>query len=122
MSNWFHRFFYPHCVHCANENICESCETLREQLARANEEKKQLLETILESVKPKVEVPVQTEVKLEQPRQMPWRVKREMLEAEDRQKAMLLKKKENELSIDKTELKELEKEMDIAAKERENAS
>lgn len=114
MINWFHRLLKPHCPECSIEKICLSCETLRDQLARVNEEKKLLLESILESVKPKVEA-VPPEIKIEKPSFIPWRVKKEMLEAEDREKARLLKNKQNELTIE-----DLEKEMDIAAQEREN--
>lgn len=124
MSNFLHRWLNPHCVDCNAERqeskLCMSCETLKDQLARVNDEKKQLLESILE--KPKEEEPRILEKEEIQSKYVPWRVRQAALEAEDRQKAMLLKKKQEELKgTPKVDTSELEKELEIVEKERINA-
>lgn len=105
--NWFHKFFNPHCPDCAAERlekkVCQSCETLREQLNQVNFEKKQLLDSILQ--KPVIEQPrIETE-ELNKINYRPWKVKQALLEAEDRKKAELIRKNE-----------ELEKELSIEEK------
>ena len=94
---FFHQLRHPHCEHCTEElvtsKICDSCETLRVQLERANYDKNELLTRILELTAPKNEVVEKRElVPITQPRQIPWAVRRQMLEAEDRKKAQLLAK------------------------------
>lgn len=97
LSRWFHHLFNPHCRECideASENkICESCETLKMQLAIANAEKRTMLDALLEKNKPAEAAPMKT-VNLEEvkSRQMTWNVRRQMLEAEDRKRAELLRK------------------------------
>lgn len=67
---------------------CESCETLKQQLAIANIEKDKLLNRLLE--KPESEVPRKQdeEAKVIRPH-LPWAARRQMIEAEDREKARL---------------------------------
>ncbi len=114
-GNWIHRLFNPHCPDCKEERedsmVCESCETLKQQLEIANYEKKQLMDRILE--KPALESkPELREVTV--PRAVPWPVRRQMLEAEDREKARLMREAPKPVSTE-----DLEKELDIAAKARE---
>jgi hypothetical protein len=113
MATWVHRLFNPHCEHCKEERedsrICSSCETLRLQLEISNSEKRQLLERILE--KPVV-VNSTGPVEMTKPMNVPWNVRRQMLEAEDRVKARLMR----EAPIP---TEDLEKEMDIAAEKRD---
>jgi hypothetical protein len=78
------------------EPPCKSCEILQRQLDVVNYEKQQLLNSILAK-------PVEQEMKKEeyqpilQKKHIPWAVRRQMLEAEDREKAKLLKKLEDEV-------------------------
>ena len=119
MSNWFHRFLNPHCEHCHDEReeskVCKSCEVLKEQLASVTHQNKQLMDRLLnppvqiESSKPPIEITP--------PRNIPWNVRRQMLEAEDREKAKLMREAPKPVLTE-----DLEKELDIVAKERENAS
>lgn len=93
--HWFHHLVNPHCVACREdaqeEKVCVSCETLKMQLSIANNEKKQLLESIL-SLTEKPKETVQPTVNLEalRPKAVTWSVRRQMLEAEDRKQAQLL--------------------------------
>ena len=115
MSNWIHRLFNPHCPHCKDEKIedklCSSCETLRAQLEIANYENKRLLDKIL--AEPKSE-PSKPPPEITIPRNVPWSVRRQMLEAEDREKARLMREAPKPVPVE-----ELEKELDIATAQRE---
>lgn len=73
-----------------DNKVCESCEILKHELEMVRLENRQLLDRILE--KPKIEEPTRTEgLKPIVPTHIPWNVRRNMLEAEDRRKAQLLK-------------------------------
>lgn len=117
MSNYFHRLFNPHCPHCIEERkeemVCPSCEVLKEQLERANHENQRLLDKLL--AEPKAEVP-QKPVEISRPINIPWNVRRQMLEAEDREKARILR------DAPKPSIDDLEKELDLAGQEREKTS
>lgn len=96
---------------------CESCETLREQLAIANGDRERLLKAILDANKPVAAVS-EPETHSETiapilPKNVPWRVRREMLENEDRAKAEILRKKELEIKEATKSTEELEKELGI---------
>lgn len=128
MSNWFHRFFNPHCEHCAEERhenkICSSCETLRSLLESERYEKKQLLDLIVEKNKPIQEQAAPTNPEPIRPRFIPWDSRRQMLEQEDRAKAKIIqqqKELEEKIKNSKVDVSDLEKEMGIIEKERENA-
>ena len=118
MSNWFHRFFNPHCPHCAeelkDELVCPSCETLKTQLERLTYENTKLLDRLLKEPE-KVEVS-QKPVEVTVPRNVPWNVRRQMLEAEDRERAKLMKAAPQPVSVE-----DLEKELDIAEETRTQA-
>lgn len=107
-----------------SRSYCKSCETYKEQLAIANHEKKILLEQVL--IKP---VPAEP-IRIEQPQPIipkviPWKVQREMLEAEDRAKAATIRRQQEEellaqININKNKgqsseisVEELEKELAI---------
>lgn len=95
-----------------DDDICQSCETLKSQLEIVNYEKKQMLETILSFTKPIVEEkPAQVrEIHPIMPKAVPWSIKRQMLEEEDRKRAQILRQKAEE--IKPTE--QLEKEVGLS--------
>lgn len=117
MSNWIHRLLKPHCQECRDEkrdsHICKSCETLQAQLELANFEKRQLLDRIL--AKPEVEV-AKPPIEMTRPLNIPWGVRRQMLEAEDREKARLMRQAPKPEPIP---TEDLEKDLNLAATERE---
>lgn len=103
------------------EVTCESCETLRKQLEIANDEKRRLLDRLLEKPEPeKVEVD-------NSPRIIPpagakrWSIERRELEANDRRVAHLIQEKKKELEIRNEDITEFEKEVEEAAEKREAA-
>lgn len=71
--------------------VCKSCEVLKQQLEIANFEKKQLLTRLLD--KPEVERTTAPPLVAVPPnlRNVPWRVRQQMLEAEDRAKAKAMR-------------------------------
>jgi len=117
LIKWLHHLLNPHCPDCKEERedskVCESCETLKAQLALSNHEKERLLNRLLE--KPNENQVTSTpDVKPLLPSSgIPWRVRRQALESEDREKAKLLKTKES--------VEDLEKELGIAEEARESA-
>jgi hypothetical protein len=114
MFKWLHHLFNPHCDLCDARPKCESCEVLREQLALANAEKDKLLRYVLEP-EPSLTTPKQGQQDEEEdgpilPKFVPWHVRRQMLESEDRKQAQLLaeSKKDQDQAI-----KQLEKNLGI---------
>lgn len=83
---------------------CTGCEAYREQLAIANIEKRQMLESILSFTKPS-ETGTQPVVNYEElkPRMMTWNVRKQLLEAEDRKKANILAEQKRAEEIAKLE-------------------
>lgn len=79
---------------------CKTCEILRDQLDESNRERRDLLNRLLEAGKPESVVAT---VKEEEPQPVghsftPWRVKQQMLEAEDRKTASLMREKMEEIN------------------------
>ena len=86
---------------------CATCEVLREQLTMSERERRELLGKLLEKDKPEPLVPPATdEMRAITPQFIPWRVKQQMLEAEDRKRAELMRGKVKEIA-------ELEQELGV---------
>ena len=102
------------------EKVCQSCETLRQQLEIANYREQQYLNKLLKDPEPVVE---KAPVEVSRPRMVPWNVRRQMLEREDREKARALRNAPKpDSEIEKKSTEELEKELDIVEKERESTT
>lgn len=86
---------------------CTSCELLRDQLDKSETERRELLARLLEKDKPEPSPQTTEEFKPIQPQYMPWRVRQQMMEAEDRRTAQLQREKQMEIDS-------LEKELGIA--------
>lgn len=97
MIKWIHHLLEPHCLHCREEaedkNVCKSCETLKAQLEIANFEKRQLMDAVLKMGNPQpiISTPETIAPEALRPRTIPWAVRKQMLEAEDRKQAALMK-------------------------------
>jgi hypothetical protein len=100
---FFHHLFDPHCPDCKESLACASCETLRQQLEIANQEKKELLDRL---IKPEPQPIIEPNNEY-RPKHIPWSVRRQMIEGEDRKKASILREKEKELAQMKNQDKEL---------------
>lgn len=94
MIKWLHHLLQPHCEHCielAREaRVCNSCESLKLYIARLELEKDRLLNEVLHKPEPIAAVE-ETELKPILPRYVPFRVRQQELEANDRKKAQLEK-------------------------------
>lgn len=100
LIKWLHHIFQPHCPECEHEYDCKTCETLRSLLDAERFEKKQILENLLDLTKPVSEVRDNQSQPAMQPirsSNVPWRVRQQMLEAEDRRSKEL--RKNNEIEI-----------------------
>jgi hypothetical protein len=82
LLNWYREY-----LSIKADKICPSCETLRQQLAESNHEKKILMDSLFK--KPEASPVEIREVTI--PKSVPWNVRRQMLEREDREKAKLMK-------------------------------
>ena len=102
------------------ELVCQSCETLKQQLEIANYEKQKLLDRILE----KPELPKETEPpKITRPHSIPWAARRQILEQEDREKARAMRNAATPDSSHVTlDVSDLEKELGVAQQAREAES
>ncbi len=94
--------------------VCNSCETLKEQLAIANMHNARLLDRIMERPKAETNEPPQMVTRPVLGRHTPWKVRQQMLQTEDREKAKL----ERDAPKPSTDVKDLERELDIASAER----
>lgn len=130
MINFIHRFLNPHCEHCIIEDerkfqqssFNPVVEYLKDEVARLQRLNDNLTAQLLDSKKPETEITGDTTLtppKPVRPIRAPWMVKQKELEAEDRNKARVLRKlAEDGVDIDKPmPLADLEKEIE-AVKER----
>lgn len=127
LVHWIHHLFNPHCTECSYESaekkVCQSCETLKMQLNIANSEKERILEALLEKSKPVEVANAKVPGELKEVRKaLPWHVRRQMLESEDRETARILREKaERDKNIIGTpepkpveeQISELEKELGV---------
>ena len=88
------------------DDPCETCEILREQLAKSDSERRELLTRLLARTVPEPSPQEKEEYTPIKPQFTPWRVRQQMLEQEDRRKYQLTKEKEKEIA-------ELEKELGV---------
>lgn len=116
-------------MHCHDEKqeskVCSSCETLHQMLDQVNREKASLLESLLESTRPReietIKIP-ENNIEPLRPPHVSWRIKQQMLESEDRERAKLLSKKMQEIKESKIDVSDLEAELDLVKQEKNNAS
>lgn len=99
-----------------DRNICQSCEVLKTALERANLEKDKLLRELLTG---DIDNPpmMRDDVPLALPKNIPWNVRKQMLEREDRERARIL----NDAPIPKS-TEDLEKELRNAESNRSKSA
>jgi len=111
LVNWWHHVTNPHCAICSDEQHeqrqCKNCDTLRGLLESEKFEKKELLNYLLV---PKTEARISEPITQQpvMPRSVPWKVRAQMLEAEDRKTAQIMRDKQNEMAAT---TEDLEKEL-----------
>lgn len=74
-----------------NLNFCSACETLKLQLALANDERRVLIDKLTSSPQAEEKVTETSNLKPMLPSRMPWNVRRQILEREDRAAAKIQK-------------------------------
>jgi len=123
MFHWLHHLLNPHCEQCRDETkdnrVCPTCEVYKYQLEQANIQIDKLVGKITE--KPAPPIINQQPPQLTRPRAMPWAVRRQMLEAEDRKKAESIRNAAKPDASAVVDVSDLEKEMDLAAENRNAA-
>lgn len=112
LFEFFHHMLNPHCPDCRMEHECKNCQTLRDLLEAERYNNKQLLNSLLEHVSgPKEEAPKLTEDYKPVSNSLPWRVRQQMLEENDREKARIIREQaQNTHSLSTAEL---EKELGV---------
>lgn len=139
MIKFLHHLFTPHCPDCKadarelkeelkleraeqredieHSHVCESCQTLTRQLEISNAEKERLLDKLLELTNPEKQIITQEPARVSMPRAIPWNMRRQMLEAEDRRAAQLRRQapKQDTVApvVERADIKELEKELEV---------
>jgi hypothetical protein len=83
---------------------CATCEVLRSSLDESNRERRDLLARLLDKANPEPSQEVKEEHTPIQPNFVPWRVRQQMLEAEDRKQAQLMRDKKQEIDALEKEL------------------
>lgn len=81
MSNWFHRLFNPHCLHCLEDKINPEVEYLRRELSNVQDKYDRLVERLVNP--PQVKVEEKKELEELEPlrsKYVPWAQKRAELE------------------------------------------
>lgn len=122
LLDWYQRWLEIREAH-TTPKVCESCETLKSQLATANHEKSLLLARIMEKPEKEVERTIAPPMQHVRPMAaMPWRVRQQMLEANDREKARAERNAPKPDAVDKKEMEEFEQEVKDAERAREESS
>lgn len=93
MSNWFHRLLNPHCSFCAAERednkYCAGCDAKGAEIEALKQERDRLLNHILNPISKQNSVQVDKDEDLQpiMPSNLPWKIRRRMLEENDRKQA-----------------------------------
>jgi hypothetical protein len=121
LLRWYKEWIEIRATLTENEK-CDSCETLKAQLEIANYEKKQLLDRLLTKPEEPVQ-PARNETPMLVPRSVPWNMRRQMLEREDREKARLERNAPKpDSEVVKEETAKFEQELKDATDRREKQS
>lgn len=103
----------PYCEAC--DALDATIEILKQQLECERFENRELIRSLMSLYKPQVEERAPSSIGIDpiKPRSIPWVVKRETLEAEDRVKAQLLRDKATEMSSHSEIIKDVEQQLGI---------
>lgn len=109
---FFHELRNPHCPHCLAEAeaerelkreaiVCQSCENLKLELAKAHDLNRELISTITHPRQAEEKIPDIKEFKPITPqRHLTFAMRKQMLEAEDRRKAQILREQAAESKVE----------------------
>lgn len=123
MINFFHKLFNPHCEHCREEEkenrICGPCEDKKLEMARMQEMIDKLLDRLLE--KPEVIQEEHRPANITKPTYVPWSVRKQILEEQDRHKAKLMKEAPKPDPQVEADIKSLEVDLGVEELEQKEA-
>jgi len=133
---WLHQLFNPHCPHCIalerekadrteESKVCVTCEALKMELSLAHIQINTLQSALINPVKTEEPKTDTSGLKPILPTRVPWKVRQQMLEREDRHAAELIRKNNESKSSnnpDLISLEDLEKEMKIHSEAQENVN
>lgn len=103
---------------------CETCDTLRVQVEQLRLDNSKLMDRLLEKPVSEVVMRVPDNLTPIKPRHIPWALRRQMMESEDRKAAQLKRDVPKPLNVEQiktpstTTTEELEEELDNAERER----
>lgn len=122
LLNWYEKWLELRREY-KQEKPCESCETLKLELAHLHQDNQKLLDRILAQPAQPIERVGDTTTPILPRSGLPWAARKQLLEANDRHIAKLMKEAPKPVSVDTT-LKELEndvldRDLDNAERERE---
>lgn len=102
LLNWYKEYLeikHEKAARLKELSFCDSCETLKLQLAIVNDERKLLISKLVETTKPE-ESKIDTSVlKPVMPNRMNWNLRRQALEQEDRAAARVLRENESKNQV-----------------------
>lgn len=122
---WFHQLFNPHCSHCAllleeererkaESKVCDTCEVLKSELAQAHNQIRELQSVLIHPTKTEEPRINTSELKPILPSRIPWKVRQQMLEKEDRHAAELIRNRATQNPNPKSvSIEELEAELGV---------
>ncbi len=120
LLNWYKEFIEIKAERDAKKrelNFCEACETLKLQLALANEERKFLIQKLTKEPEVIEEKQIDTSnLRPLMPSRMNWNTRRQQLESEDRAAAKIINEKNKELKANSGKtlsVHEIEKELGV---------
>lgn len=113
MFNWLRELYDIRLEYAARIRECPGCDILRQQLAILNRQNQDLLSKVIDRP---VETQVSQPIEITPPKNVPWRIRRQMLETEDREKARILR----DAPTPKVSTEDLEREMDLVENTRIN--
>lgn len=117
--------WYREWLEIRSERTCQNCDYFKLQIESLQHRNEQLVRQLTQTDVPPVPV-TETKEPLK-PRFIPWRTRRQMLEAEDARAAQVMRQKQQEIKSavvapsDDPDVKALEAEMEIIEKERTDA-
>lgn len=105
MFNFFHRLMNPHCEHCHNQElenkVCQSCDTLQQENHRLILANERLLAALIDKNVPKPEPATDmSEIKPIHTGRMSFRQQKQILEAESRESARILRNRIQEIEAE----------------------
>lgn len=119
--NWLHRLLHPHCEQCREDDrekkINEPYEALKLENARLTEMIDRLFDRLLEKPEPIIEEPKPASTV--KPAHIPWRVRQQMLEEQDRDTARKLREAPKPDPKVAEDIKNLEVELGVEEKPEE---